>query len=95
MFLEGMIFGNATSDEAVALVDLITTRFAGAALEQDLRNTNRLVRLPYGAEIRLARGVWMLHLLPLLSSSTLSLSTAVCVNSCGFVHSPAPVHDCS
>ncbi len=55
MFMEGLVFGNATMEEAASLVQLITSRFTGASLEVDLRNTNRLVRLPYGAEVRCVR----------------------------------------
>jgi hypothetical protein len=52
VFVGGLVFGNATADEATALVDLIVSRCAGASLEPELRNLGRLVQLPYGTEIR-------------------------------------------
>lgn len=52
LFIGGLVFGNVTTEEAGALVNLLVSRCSGASLEHDLRHTGRLVQLPYGAEIR-------------------------------------------
>ncbi len=52
LFIGGLVFGNVTTEEGGALVNLLVSRCSGASLEHDLRHTGRLVQLPYGAEIR-------------------------------------------
>ena len=52
MFVTGLVFGNASKEDAGTIADLLISRCKGAPLEMDLRNTGRVVQLPYATEIR-------------------------------------------
>lgn len=52
VFVEGVVFGNATLDEVRSLVDTITSKNKGMPLEEDLRFDCRYVNLAYGVEFR-------------------------------------------
>ena len=57
IFVTGLVFGNVSMDDARVITDMLANRCTGAPLELDLRNVNRIVQLPYAAEIRLGEGV--------------------------------------
>jgi hypothetical protein len=60
-FVEGVVYGNATVKEVEDLVDTFVVHNAGPPLEHDVRFEGRVVRLPYGMEVRYASGLYPFH----------------------------------
>jgi hypothetical protein len=90
LFVTGLVFGNASEADAGVIADTLISRCSGAALEMDLRNTGRVVQLPYAAEVRYPSPHASPHGAAILLSFSASLTLSELIASTASVLSATP-----